>query len=448
MSVKARLILLTQAGFIYPGRTLIMTFVHGSRIIAVDNMPVSADLKGDTMFDFCINGGGMVGSALALGLAQQGYRIAIIEPLMPTPYSPEQGPDLRVSAISHASVTLLKALGAWQKVEAMRLKPYTALSVWESSEATRFTADMADLDELGYFVENRLLQLGCMQALQDNQNVTWFTGSKVSNIANAYQQQAGLPVTITLNDGQRIDCQWLVGADGAASQVRRAANIGTSGWQYAQQALGIVVAINQDSGDETWQQFTPDGPRAYLPMYDNIASLIWYDRPQALNRLKTLSDEALKEAIIANFPDRLQISAPDFTIVNNATFPITRAHASQYVIAPFIVIGDAAHTINPLAGQGVNLGFRDVEALLSVTAGQPDLQSAEFLQLLKQRYETPRRRDNLQMMTAMDGFYLLFSNSIGPIKWIRNQLLSATEHFPIGKRSVLKYALGMNEWKF
>lgn len=400
------------------------------------------------MFDFCINGGGMVGSALALGLAQQGYQVAVIEPRMPTPYSPDQTPDLRVSAISHTSVTLLKALGAWQAVETMRLKPYTALSVWESSEATTFDADMADLEALGYFVENRLLQLGCMQALEDYQNVIWFTGTKVKHIDAMHDQHAGQAVTVTLDDGQRIDCQWLVGADGAASQVRRAANIGTSGWQYAQQAMGVVVALEQDSGAETWQQFTPEGPRAYLPMYDNIASLIWYDTPQTLNRIKGLSDDALKEAINANFPDRLQEKAKEFTIINKAAFPLTRAHASRYVVAPYILIGDAAHTINPLAGQGVNLGFRDVEALLSVTANRPDLQSAEFNRLLRQRYEAPRRRDNLQMMTAMDGFYLLFSNDIGPIKWIRNQILSATEHLPIGKRSVLKYALGMNEWKF
>ena len=400
------------------------------------------------MFDFCINGGGMVGSALALGLAQQGYRIAIIEPVMPTPYAPEQSPDLRVSAISHASVTLLRALGAWQHIEAMRVKPYSALSVWESAETTTFSAQMADLNELGYFIENRLVQLGCMQALENNPNVTWFTGEKVSAIDNVHQQQTREPVTVTLEDGQKIDCQWLVGADGATSQVRQAANIGTSGWQYSQHAMGIVVALEQDSGAETWQQFTPDGPRAYLPMYDNIASFIWYDAPQTLNRLNGLSDDELKDAIKASFPARLQSCAQDFTIINKAVFPLTRTHASQYVVAPVILIGDAAHTINPLAGQGVNLGFRDVEALLSVTADKPDVKSEAFLRQLKQRYETPRRRDNLKMMTAMDGFYLLFSNDIGPIKWVRNQLLSATEHFAIGKRSVLKYALGMNEWKF
>lgn len=401
------------------------------------------------MFDFCINGGGMVGAALALGLSQQGYRVAVIEPDMPTPFAADQAPDLRVSAISHASVTLLKALGAWPAIAATRIKPYTALSVWEDATATTFRADMAGLDELGYFVENRLLQLGCIEAMDGADNVSWFSGTSLNDIEVQIREANASPqVHLTLADGRQLESQWLIGADGAASQVRRAANIGTSGWQYAQHAMGIVIALEQDSGDETWQQFTPSGPRAYLPMYDNMASLIWYDNPQRLAQLNGLSDDDLIAAIRDNFPARLREQAPAFSIVGKATFPLTRAHASHYVASPYILVGDAAHTINPLAGQGVNLGFRDVEALLSVTAEHPDLAGSEIRERLAQQYERPRRRDNMQMMTAMDGFYLLFSNDIGPIKWIRNQILSATEHFPLGKRSVLKYALGMNEWKF
>ncbi|GGW75870.1 FAD-dependent monooxygenase [Alteromonas halophila] len=395
------------------------------------------------MFDFCINGGGMVGSALALGLAQQGYHIAVIEPVTPMAFSAEQGPDLRVSAISHASVTLLKALGAWSAIERMRLKPYTALSVWETADVTTFSADMANIDTLGYFVENRLLQLGCMQALKGFENVTWLSDKTIRHIA---QNEDG--ASLTLDNDECLDCRYLIGADGAASQVRSAANIGTSGWQYGQQAMGIVIELEQDSGSETWQQFTPDGPRAFLPMYGNMASLIWYDSPQVLNRIKGLSDSELKAQIRDHFPAKLNEQAAEFTIRGKAAFPLSRSHASAYVAAPYILIGDAAHTINPLAGQGVNLGFKDVETLLAVTADKPDLNIPDFASQLRQRYEIPRRRENLQMMTAMDGFYLLFSNNIGPIKWIRNQLLSATEHFELGKRSVLKYALGMNEWKF
>ncbi|MEC8375224.1 MAG: FAD-dependent monooxygenase, partial [Pseudomonadota bacterium] len=180
------------------------------------------------MVDFCINGGGMVGAALALGLAQQQYNVVVIEPFLPKPFSESDGPDLRVSAISDASVTLLEALGAWQHIKAMRVKPYTGLSVWdEPQHRTDFTAQSINVPQLGYFVENRLLQLGCLQALEQFENVTVITGQKVKRIA--LEQTA----TITLDDDTSIEAQLLVGADGANSQVRQAAGIGTNGWQYA-----------------------------------------------------------------------------------------------------------------------------------------------------------------------------------------------------------------------
>ncbi|MEW9798275.1 FAD-dependent monooxygenase [Alteromonas sp. CYL-A6] len=400
------------------------------------------------MYDFCINGGGMVGSALALGLAAQGYQVALIEPQLPAPFDPAQPPDLRVSAISHNSVVLLDALHAWPEIAAMRLKPYTGLSVWEAADkSTSFTADMAGLNELGYFVENRLIQLGCMSAMKRYDNLTCYTGHAVQSLELSQEADHRF-ARITLDNETTLTARWLVGADGARSQVRATANIGTSGWQYGQQAMGILIRLGGDSGGETWQQFTPAGPKAYLPMYDNVASLIWYDSPDVLKAASSMDNAALKARLYEVFPDRLRQDCPDFSIEGTAVFPLTRSHASAYVMDPVILIGDAAHTINPLAGQGVNLGFKDVEALLSVTASHPDLSSAAFRHALIADYETPRKRDNALMMTAMDGFYHLFSNDIGPIKTLRNALLSVTESFPFGKRAVLRYALGMKKWKF
>jgi len=406
------------------------------------------------MYDFCINGGGMVGSALALGLAQQNYRVALIEPFLPSDYEAGSKPDLRVSAISDASVALLKALGAWQFIEQMRVKPYTGLSVWDSPEyRTDFTAQSIDVAQLGYFVENRVLQLGCHQALGNHDNVSWFTGSKVKHITlnpNALQSDTknNAPAVVTLESGDTIDAKWLVGADGAGSQVRQAANIGSSGWQYSQHAMGITVEMAKPVEPITWQQFTPNGPKAFLPMFDNYASLIWYDSPTELNLLTSLNNAQLKQKILAAFPEDLTHNENDFTIIDKAIFPLTRAHASHYVTNPVILIGDAAHTINPLAGQGVNLGFSDVERLLEVTAKHEPVESSTFIDKLVNDYETPRQRENALMMSAMDGFYGLFSNDIAPIKWVRNQLLFVAQRFEPAKREVLKYAIGMREWKF
>jgi len=422
------------------------------------------------MYDFCINGGGMVGAALALGLAKQQYRVAIIEPHLPKGFDETSKPDLRVSAISDASVSLLTSLGAWEYIQAMRVKPYTGLSVWDDpAHRTDFTAQSIDVPQLGFFVENRLLQLGCHQALKAFDNVTWFTGCRVTDItlgnssvdspvngfepsdgsqsANAFASQPHV-ATLTLDSGETLHAKWLIGADGAASQVRQAANIGVSGWQYSQQAMGITIEMASPVEAITWQQFTPAGPKAFLPMYDNYASLVWYDSPDELKQLSTLNAAQLKQAVIDAFPSEFLKNGNDFTVIDKATFPLTRAHASRYVSDGVILVGDAAHTINPLAGQGVNLGFRDVETLLAVTSEGVDLTSLAFKEHLITSYEKPRQRDNGLMMSAMDGFYGLFSNDIGPIKWLRNQLLSVAQQFEPAKREVLKYAIGMREWKF
>ena len=433
------------------------------------------------MYDFCINGGGMVGAALALGLAQQNYRVVVIEPNQPKAFEVEQGPDLRVSAISEASVILLKALGAWTNIEKMRLKPYVGLSVWDDPKhRTDFTAKSIDVPQLGYFVENRLLQLGCHQALAQHDNVTVIFNDNVDNIslssinsptpssdAAAISQASDAAVDgsvdkpksvkeltreidtnkqsvcVTLSSSTKINAKWLVGADGARSQVRQFAGIGTSGWQYGQQAMGITIKMAKETQAITWQQFTPTGPKAFLPMFDECASLVWYNSPEELQRLKGLNSTQLKNEVIDAFPGELTQNDNDFSVIDKAAFPLTRMHASEYVRERSILIGDAAHTINPLAGQGVNIGFRDVQALLEVTAQNLDISSQAFFTALKNDYEKPRKRDNLLMMSAMDGFYTLFSNDIAPIKWIRNQLLSVAEHAGPIKKEVLKYAIGM-----
>lgn len=397
------------------------------------------------MFDFCINGGGMVGATLALGLAQQQFKVAVIEPYLPAPFKPEDGPDLRVSAISEASVTLLKALGAWEHIAAMRVKPYTGLSVWDDpSHRTDFTAHSIDMPQLGYFVENRLLQLGCHKALTQFDNVEIISGQSVEDI------RLTNTANVNLSNGRTLEANWLVGADGANSQVRKAAGIGTTGWQYAQQAMGITIRMENAVEPITWQQFTSSGPKAFLPMFDNYASLVWYDTPDELKRIKSLKPSQLESEILKTFPEELTKGKNSFSVIDKAIFPLTRSHANHYVKGCCVLIGDAAHTINPLAGQGVNLGFKDVEAFLSVSSNFKTNSTANdlltdgaFSQMLFSNYERPRKRDNLMMMTAMDGFYTLFSNDVAPIKWIRNQLLSVAQRIQPAKQEVLKYAIGL-----
>ncbi|WP_137167412.1 FAD-dependent monooxygenase [Salinimonas lutimaris] len=399
------------------------------------------------MYDFCISGGGMIGAATALGLRRQGYQVAVIEASQPRPFTQSDGPDLRVSALSMASVDLLTELGAWQNLPEGRVRQYDSLSVWEAPDTrTDFTAAMANMDILGYFVENRLLQLACLDALaQCNHDIAhsealpgWFD-STIETLTQHHDH-----CQIALANGTHLQARWLIGADGANSVVRRLAGIGTSGWQYSQHALGITVETQQPLANWTWQEFHPSGPRAFLPMYDNFGSFVWYDSPEKIKALSKLDNLRLQQAITDAFPAH----AGAFKVVGKAAFPLTRMHAQQYLSGRVILVGDAAHTINPLAGQGVNIGFRDVASLLTQCKDASDLSSPAFVRALQHAYERPRRRDNLAMMSAMDGFYLLFSNNLPPVKWVRNRLLGLAQTMTPVRRQVLKYAMGMHQWKF
>ena len=382
----------------------------------------------------------MVGSAMALGLANLGFKVAIIEPNMPIPFEPKQPPDMRVSAISLTSETLLQDLGAWEEIKNTRLCPYKRLSVWDKPSC-RTDFDCKDIEQphLGYIIENRLVQLGLHAVIDANPDVVFYKNMKVTDIISADE------VKISLEDGQIIHGKVLIGADGGHSAVRDAANIGVQGWQYAQQALGIQIKTCEGQQDITWQQFTADGPMAFLPLYDGFASLVWYHNATDIQQLKNLSKAKLKQHILQHFPDELV----DFEVMDVASFPLTRMHANQYFKGKTVLIGDAAHTINPLAGQGVNLGFKDVSALLSVLKEElvtydrsAVLQSSHCSKWLK-KYETARRRDNLIMMSAMDLLYSTFSNNNMPLKLLRNLGLTLANKSGPLKNKAMKYAMGL-----
>lgn len=396
--------------------------------------------KDKNVFDFCVVGGGMVGSAMALGLANLGFKIAIIEPSMPIPFQPEQPPDMRVSAISLTSEKLLRELGAWDEIKSMRDCPYKRLSVWDKPSC-RTDFNCADINQphLGHIIENRVVQLGLHTAINASPKVAFYKNLKVTKLTSTEYSN------IALEDGQIIQSKMLIGADGGKSAVRDTVNIGVQGWQYSQQALGIKIKTNEEQQDITWQQFNPEGPMAFLPLYDGFASLVWYHNAEDIQRLKSLSKAKLKQHVQEHFPSDLV----DFDVIDIASFPLTRMHANQYFKGNTVLIGDAAHTINPLAGQGVNLGFKDVAALLKVIrdglATQDRaavLKPSQYCHWLK-AYDFARRTDNLAMMSAMDLLYSTFSNNNRPVKFLRNLGLKLANHAGPLKNSAMKYAMGL-----
>jgi 2-octaprenyl-3-methyl-6-methoxy-1,4-benzoquinol hydroxylase len=385
--------------------------------------------------DVVIVGGGMVGGALALGLVQQGFTVTVIEKNAPPAFDASSPPDVRISAISASSVGLLKRLGVWDAVRAMRAHAYRQLETWEWESAhVVFNAAELKLPELGYMVENNVLQLALWHALEAHERISLQVGTSLQAM-----RRGETYTSLTLTDGSQLAARLVVGADGASSQVRQLAGIGIHAWQYQQSCMLISVQCADDPGDSTWQQFTPAGPRAFLPLFDHWASLVWYDSPARIRQLQGMSMAQLQQEIIRHFPSRLG----EVTPLSAGAFPLTRRHALQYVKPGLALVGDAAHTIHPLAGQGVNLGYRDVDALLDIL-GRANAHGEEWASLpVLKRYQTRRRADNFIMQSGMDLFYSGFSNDLPPVRILRNLGLMAAERAGVLKRQALKYALGL-----
>lgn len=384
--------------------------------------------------DVIIIGGGMVGAAAALSLAKLGLNIALIEKKPLPSFNPHSAYDLRISAISVTSVKLLDTLGAWQYIREMRVCPYDGLETWEIEGInTTFHAAEIGVDTLGFMVENNLIQLGLWQALSQYANCQQAVG--FSQISANYHEQLW---TVQVDD-QTFCAPLLIAADGAHSQVRSWAGIGLTSWQYRQHCLLATIKTELPQQSVTWQQFFPSGPRAFLPLSEQNGCIVWYDTPQRIAQLKQLPLEKLTAEIQQYFPSRLG----NIKVMNAASFPLTRQHAQHYVKNGILLIGDAAHTINPLAGQGVNLGFKDVQCLLDIIEQAVKKGENVANEAVLKRYEHKRKPDNLLMQTSMDIFYKAFKTELLPVKIVRNLGLLVAENITPLKKKALRYAIGL-----
>jgi len=396
-------------------------------------------------FDCVIVGGGMVGAVSALSLANLGLTVAIIEQHQPDSFDKTQSLDLRVSAISLASEHLLTQVEAWPQLQQWRLCPYKRLGVWEHQASyTEFNAADIKQSHLGHIIENRLIQLSLWQQIKKHQGITIFCPASLLDFSSANKE-----VEITLVNNENLEkinikSKILIAADGANSQVRKLANIGITGWDYQQSAMLINVETKTQQQDITWQQFFETGPVALLPLpgkseLGGYASLVWYHQKGEIKRLSALSNEHLQAEILQNFPQRLG----NIKVINKGAFPLTRRHANTYQKGQVLLLGDAAHTINPMAGQGVNLGFKDVKALQTVISTAIANGECWYQPNVLSRYETMRRKDNLLMMSTMDALYSSFSHPSPVVKFLRNVGISVANKVPLLKNKALAYACGV-----
>lgn len=394
-------------------------------------------------FDVVIVGGGMVGATLAVGFAQQNRSVCVLEAIEPQESWLEE-PPLRVSAVNRNSEAWLDSLGVWSNINELHACQFKRLATWEEGSAhVEFSAEEIGETHLGHLIRNEALQLAAYEARNKDERLQSAISFCFSdNLKKLHQDDQ--KVLLTLESGAQISGSMVIGADGARSSVRELCQIGSSGWDYQQSCLSITVKTDFPTQDITWQEFQPSGPKAFLPLNDGYACFIWYDDHKKISQLLTLNDEALKLAVEQTFNHL----PGDFEVIKKAAFPLRRNQANQYVKERVVLVGDAAHTINPLAGQGVNLGFKDNEQLLkeleNIDLSAQSQQDFSNLNRALKRYEQKQKAASLLMSTTMDGFYQLFSNDKTPLKIARGTLLSVASKFTFMKKRVMKKALGFN----
>ncbi len=414
-------------------------------------------------YDVIIIGAGMVGATIACGLAPSQLKVAIVDPVAPPDFVAGEQPHIRVSALSYASEQILRNVGAWKFLEQTRICPYRHLAVNElpakdgiaavlpdisTWARTRFSASDIGQEHLGHIAENDLIQHSLHQAMAEHGNIDIQCPQRVASM-----DLDGPSKQVTLEDGSVLSAPLIIGADGARSQVRAEASIGQYKEQYEQHAFVATVTYSGSAQDITWQSFTEHGPLAFLPLAGKVnggpddsrdrhyGSLVWYDYAGSIDKLSGLSTTELRKVIQAAYPATLP---PLVEVHQTARFPLFKSHANQYVKPGIALVGDAAHTINPLAGQGVNLGLMDAAVLVETISKALVSGSDHFSIELLRSYEKKRRIANASMMSIMDAFYYGFENKHLPVRVARNLGLGLAQRLGFAKNKVMKYATGVS----
>jgi len=398
-------------------------------------------------YDIAIVGGGIVGATLAAALAESSLRVVVLEAAESRTFASDFNNtefEARVSALTLATRTLLKNLGVWDAMCEYRHAPYTDMVVWdaEGSGEIHFTAQEMGQKFLGYIFENIVLAENLCGFVQSLACVDWIAGAQIESFNFAETHQP----SVTLADGTCITASLIVGADGANSTVRTKAGFETRAWSYEQQAIVATIRAEQGHQNTAWQHFLPSGPLAFLPLKtvegdDHYCSIVWSVDNELAEKYIGLSDADFCHALQRAFEGRL--GAIDW-VSKRFAFPLRQSHALHYAKPGVVLIGDAAHTLHPLAGQGVNLGIMDAAVLAEeiLRGHSRGLESGDFSIL--RRYQRRRKSDNLTMMAAVEGFKRLFGSSDPTVRWLRSAGLAVADSIAPIKSRLARRAMGID----
>lgn len=371
-----------------------------------------------------INGGGMVGAASALAFAKAGACVKLFESNPPSLDNQNNNWDLRISSVNAANWQWLLSLGIHGVIDPGKVKDYQRLTVTtQSGRSLTFDASEVGLTSLGVMVENNALQSSLWQCLRDYDNVDFVTEQRIDSLDS--QQK-----TVRLTNNELIPFDLLLGCDGANSIIAKLSSIGYRGWDYDQRCLLANVELEQPIEPETWEVFRPQGPYALLPLSDTKACLIDYDERASIRALQH-DESSLQKHLYTVFEPRVG----KFRVIKAASFPLQRKHALNYTSNGCIaLLGDSAHSIHPMAGQGVNLGFADIQCLVSELSNKPVFQALNA-------YEKQRKFENAKMMRLMDALQISWRSAHPLARFIADVSLNAAKA-PLLKNFLIKQAIG------
>jgi 2-octaprenylphenol hydroxylase len=419
----------------------------------VDSVLSSANKKTD--YDLIIVGAGLVGATLAASIAShssnQNIKIAVID----QGAAPEIAPltkaspafDPRVVALTQDSIKLFESIGAWSTIESMRACPYRFMRVWDNEGTGEISFDASELSQpqLGVIVENRILLSAVLAVLARLDNITLLRGESVSELAAQANNENNNKCSkrITLNNGQILQASLVIAADGAHSKIRELAGLKVRSWSYQQKAIVTTVKTENSHQDTAWQNFLVTGPLAFLPL-DHVSkqycSIVWSLDNTEADRLMALPDDKFKVELARAFQNRLGAIEH---IDKRFCFPLTQTHAVSYIAPQIALVGDAAHAIHPLAGQGVNLGLLDAAALAAEITRASERCLPLSDESILRRYQRARKQNNLQLMALMESFKRLFGTKNLSVRWLRNTGIKKINKLTPVKKWLAKKAMGL-----
>lgn len=388
--------------------------------------------------DVVIVGDGVVGLTLAHALAQRGMNIAIFlnnsaaiaTSTLATKY------DVRVSAVTQASERIFKHIGVWSSMVERRVSPFRDMHIWDALGAGQLHFDSAWVGQshLGHIIENSVMIAALREKLADYPNLTCYENYQLTDL----MMPAGGVIIKT--DQGNIFAKLLLGADGANSWVRQKAGFTLEQDSYNQTAIVTTVQTELPHQETAWQRFLPTGPLAFLPLnHPHYCSIVWSCTPEKTAEILAYTDEQFCRQLMDAFDFKL---GKIISVEPRQNFPLIMRHADRYIMPHIALVGDAAHTIHPLAGQGLNQGLLDAAVLVDVIAKTLALGRPLGMESLLRQYERERRTANLLMIKLMDGLKQLFSNEHPVLMTVRNTGLNITEKLPWIKMVLMQQAMG------